>query len=167
MSEKKKFHFIGVCGTAMGSVAAAMQAKGYSITGSDMNVYPPMSTFLEEQGVTIGQGYGGDHLPEDTDVVVIGNAISRGNEEAELALDRKCLYMSLPEVLKEYFLRGKKNLVVSGTHGKTTTTSILAWILENAGDHPSHMIWFSKGMNMIQHFLINVQSSYITYQRWW
>jgi len=140
MSEKRKFHFIGVCGTAMGSVAAGMKAKGYDISGSDENVYPPMSTFLENQGIEIGSGYKAENLPEDTDVIVIGNAISRGNEEAETALERKCLYMSLPEVLKEFFLRGKRNFVVSGTHGKTTTTSMLAWVFENAGKNPSHMI---------------------------
>lgn len=136
----KKVHFIGVCGTAMGSVAAAMQAKGYHVTGSDENVYPPMSTFLEDQGVEIQQGFKGENVPNDADVVVIGNAISRGNEEAETALENKALYQSLPEVLKEHFLRGKRNFVVAGTHGKTTTTSILAWLLEYAGKNPSHMI---------------------------
>ncbi len=124
----------------MGSVAAAMKAKGYQVTGSDRNVYPPMSTFLESQGVKISSGYKAEHIPGDTDVIVIGNAISRGNPEAEEALNRKLLYYSLPEVLKEIFLRGKRNLVVSGTHGKTTTTSMLAWILESAGKNPSHMI---------------------------
>jgi len=140
MSKKNNFHFVGVCGTAMGSVAAAMKAKGYKVTGSDLNVYPPMSTFLESQGVEIFSGYKAEHIPADTDVIVIGNAISRGNPEAEEALNRKLLYYSLPEVLKEIFLRGKRNLVVSGTHGKTTTTSMLAWILESAGKKPSHMI---------------------------
>lgn len=124
----------------MGSVAAAMKAKGYQVTGSDKNVYPPMSTFLEEQGVVISSGYKAEHIPADTDVIVIGNAISRGNPEAEEALNRKLLYCSLPEILKDNFLRGKRNLVVSGTHGKTTTSSMLAWILESAGKNPSHMI---------------------------
>lgn len=136
----KKIHFIGVCGTAMGSVAAAMRLKGYEVTGSDENVYPPMSTFLEEQGVKILKGYKAEHVPEGVHTVVIGNAISRGNDEAEATLDSKCLYQSLPEVLKEHFLRGKRNLVVSGTHGKTTTTSILTWILEKNLKNPSFMI---------------------------
>jgi len=136
----KKVHFIGVCGTAMGSVAAAMKAKGYEVSGSDENVYPPMSTFLESEGVIIQKGFKAEHVPKDADVVVIGNAISRGNEEAEATLDNKTLYQSLPEVLKEHFLRGKRNLVVAGTHGKTTTTSMLAWLLESAGKSPSHMI---------------------------
>lgn len=140
MSNKNNFHFVGVCGTAMGSVAAAMKAKGYQVTGSDQNVYPPMSTFLEQQGVVISSGYKAEHIPADTDVIVIGNAISRGNPEAEEALNRKLLYCSLPEILKDNFLRGKRNLVVSGTHGKTTTSSMLAWILESAGKNPSHMI---------------------------
>lgn len=124
----------------MGSVAAAMKARGFDITGSDQNVYPPISTFLESQGVEIMSGYKAVHIPADADVVIIGNAISRGNEEAEAALERKLLYSSLPEVLKEHFLRGKRNLVVTGTHGKTTTTSMLTWILESAGKNPSHMI---------------------------
>ncbi|BDS06923.1 UDP-N-acetylmuramate:L-alanyl-gamma-D-glutamyl-me so-diaminopimelate ligase [Oceaniferula spumae] len=133
-------HFIGICGTAMGSVAAAMQAKGFTVTGSDENVYPPMSTFLEEQGVQIFPGYKAENIPETAEVIVVGNAVSRGNEEAEAALERKLLYVSLPEILKEHFLRGKRNLVVSGTHGKTTTSSLLAWLLKNAGVDPSHMI---------------------------
>lgn len=140
MSEKKHFHFVGVCGTAMGSVAAAMKDKGFVVTGSDENVYPPMSTFLESKGVEITAGYKAENIPAAADVIVIGNAISRGNDEAEAALERRLLYVSLPEVLKEYFLRGRRNLVVSGTHGKTTTTSILTWILESAGVNPSHMI---------------------------
>ena len=133
-------HFIGICGTAMGSVAAAMHAKGFTVTGSDENVYPPMSTFLERQGIQIFPGYKAQNIPETAEVIVVGNAISRGNEEAEAALDRKLLYVSLPEILKDHFLRGRRNLVVSGTHGKTTTSSILAWILKSAGVDPSYMI---------------------------
>lgn len=124
----------------MGSVAAAMKAKGFTVTGSDENVYPPMSTFLEDQGVQIFPGFKAENIPETAEVIVVGNAISRGNEEAEAALERKLLYVSLPEILKEHFLRGKRNLVVSGTHGKTTTSSLLAWLLKNAGVDPSHMI---------------------------
>ena len=124
----------------MGSVAAAMHAKGFTVTGSDENVYPPMSTFLESQGIQIFPGYKSENIPASAEVIVIGNAISRGNEEAEAALERKLLYVSLPEVLKEHFLRGKRNLVVSGTHGKTTTSSLLTWLLESSGANPSHMI---------------------------
>jgi UDP-N-acetylmuramate: L-alanyl-gamma-D-glutamyl-meso-diaminopimelate ligase len=140
MSEKTRFHFTGICGTAMGAVAAAMKQRGYTVTGSDANVYPPMSDFLRGQGITIAEGYREENIPADTDVVIIGNAISRGNPEAEAALDRKLLYHSLPEVMKEFFLRGKRNFVVSGTHGKTTTSSMLAWLLRHAGRDPGFMI---------------------------
>jgi len=137
---EEQFHFIGICGTAMGSVAAGMVERGYRVTGSDQAVYPPMSDFLAEKGIDISEGYRAENIPESATTVVIGNAISRGNEEAEAVLNRRLLYRSLPEVLKEYFLRGHRNLVVSGTHGKTTTSSLLAWIFESAGHRPSFMI---------------------------
>jgi len=140
MTEKNHYHFIGVCGTAMGAVAAAMKSRGIMVTGSDQCVYPPMSTFLEERGVEIMEGYRAANVPEGTGVVVIGNAISRGNEEAEEVLNRKLLYQSLPEVLKEQFLRGKRNFVVTGTHGKTTTSAMLTWVLQSAGYDPGFMI---------------------------
>ncbi len=134
------FHFIGICGTAMGSVAAAMRQRGFTITGSDQGIYPPMSTFLETQGIELSAGFKPENIPAGTDTVVVGNAISRGNPELESVLDRKLLYTSLPEVLKHHFLHGRRNLVVTGTHGKTTTSSLLTWILESAGKNPSHMI---------------------------
>jgi UDP-N-acetylmuramate: L-alanyl-gamma-D-glutamyl-meso-diaminopimelate ligase len=140
MSDKTRFHFTGICGTAMGAVAAAMKQRGFTVTGSDANVYPPMSDFLRGQGITLNEGYRAENIPEDADVVVIGNAISRGNPEAEAALDRKLLYLSLPEVMKEFFLRGKRNFVVSGTHGKTTTSAMLAWLLRHAARDPGFMI---------------------------
>ena len=140
MAQNQHFHFVGICGTAMGAVAAGMKARGFTVTGSDANVYPPMSTFLEAQGIPLVEGYKASNIPADADVIVIGNAISRGNEEAEAALERKLLYVSLPEVLKEHFLRGKRNFVVSGTHGKTTTSSMLAWLLKAADRNPSYMI---------------------------
>jgi len=140
MSENKHFHFTGVCGTAMGAVAVAMKRKGFTVTGSDNNVYPPMSDFLRSEGIVITEGFRAENLPPGADVIVIGNAISRGNEEAEAALSRRLLYQSLPEVMKEHFLRGKRNLVVSGTHGKTTTSSMLAWIFLSAGRNPGWMI---------------------------
>ncbi len=124
----------------MGAVAAAMKRRGFMVTGSDTNVYPPMSDFLRAEGITIAEGYREENIPEGADVVVIGNAISRGNPEAEAALDRKLLYHSLPEVMKEHFLRGKRNFVVSGTHGKTTTSSMLAWLFRHAGHDPGFMI---------------------------
>ncbi len=140
MAAQTRFHFTGICGTAMGAVAAAMKQRGFSVTGSDSGVYPPMSDFLRGQGITLSEGYREENIPADAEVVIIGNAISRGNPEAEAALDRKLLYQSLPEVLKEYFLRGKRNLVVTGTHGKTTTSSMLAWLLRQAGRDPGFMI---------------------------
>lgn len=124
----------------MASTAVALQERGLQVTGSDQGVYPPMSTFLEERQVTVMQGYKEEHLAHRPDLVVIGNAISRGNPEAEAVLERKLRYCSLPELLKEYFIRGKRSLVVSGTHGKTTTTSLLTWVFEHNGLNPSYLI---------------------------
>jgi UDP-N-acetylmuramate: L-alanyl-gamma-D-glutamyl-meso-diaminopimelate ligase len=136
----RHFHFLGICGTAMGSVAAALSERGFTVTGSDENIYPPMSTFLEERKIALFSGYRAKNIPAKADVVVIGNAITRGNPEAEMVLNRKLFYLSLPEVLKNYFLRGRHNLVVTGTHGKTTTTALLTWIMECAKHKPSYMI---------------------------
>jgi UDP-N-acetylmuramate: L-alanyl-gamma-D-glutamyl-meso-diaminopimelate ligase len=124
----------------MGSVAAALCERGFKVTGSDENVYPPMSLFLEKKGVALKEGYRAENIPTDADVVVIGNAMKRGNPEVEAVLSRKLLYLSLPEVLKNYFLRGRHNLVVTGTHGKTTTTALLTWIMEKAGRKPGYLI---------------------------
>ena len=124
----------------MGAVAVALQERGFKVTGSDENVYPPMSTFLREKGVAIMEGYRAANIPPDADVVVIGNAMKRGNPEVEAVLNRKLLYLSLPEVLRNFFLRGRHNLVVTGTHGKTTTTALLSWIMEKAGRKPGYMI---------------------------
>jgi UDP-N-acetylmuramate: L-alanyl-gamma-D-glutamyl-meso-diaminopimelate ligase len=124
----------------MGSVAAALRDRGLTVTGSDESVYPPMSTFLESKGVALSSGYRPENIPADAEVIVIGNAMKRGNPEVEAILNRKLYYASLPEVLKELFLRGRHNLVVTGTHGKTTTTSLLAWILKVAKLDPSYMI---------------------------
>src|SRR5947209_19652069 len=110
----------------MGSVAAALRERGFKVTGSDESVYPPMSTFLERSGIKVREAYSKENIPNDADIVVIGNAMKRGNPEVEAVLNRKLFYLSLPEVLKNYFLRGKHNLVVTGTHGKTTTTALLA-----------------------------------------
>src|SRR5438477_2089002 len=136
----KKFHFLGICGTAMGSVAAALKDRGFDVTGSDENIYPPISSFLRERGIRLNQGYAAENIPADTDVVIIGNAMKRGNPEVEAVLNRKLFYLSLPEVLKNHFLRGRHNLVVTGTHGKTTTTALLAWIMETAGRQPGYLI---------------------------
>jgi UDP-N-acetylmuramate: L-alanyl-gamma-D-glutamyl-meso-diaminopimelate ligase len=139
-SEPRHFHFLGICGTAMGSVAAELRERGFSVTGSDENIYPPMSIFLEKKGIALKEGYRAENIPADVDVVVVGNAIKRGNPEVEAVLNRKLFYLSLPEVLKNYFLRGRHNLVVTGTHGKTTTTALLAWIMEKAGHKPGYLV---------------------------
>ena len=124
----------------MGAVAAALRERGFVVTGSDENVYPPMSTFLESRGIALKQGFSAENIPANADVVVIGNAMKRGNPEVEAVLNRKLYYISLPEILRNEFLRGRHNLVVTGTHGKTTTTSLLTWILTSAGLDPSYMI---------------------------
>ncbi len=136
----RSVHFVGLGGSAMASAAAAMREKGFLVTGSDQNIYPPMSTFLAERKIPVMSGYAEPNLAHKPDLVVIGNAISRGNPEAEAVLDKKLRYCSLPELLKEFFIRGKRSLVVAGTHGKTTTTSLLAWVFEHNGLNPSYLI---------------------------
>jgi UDP-N-acetylmuramate: L-alanyl-gamma-D-glutamyl-meso-diaminopimelate ligase len=139
-SEIKSVHFTGVGGTAMASAAAAMKDKGFHVTGSDQNVYEPMASFLAGKKIAVLNSYDERNLAYKPDLVVIGNAISRGNPEAELALDQKLRYCSLPELLREFFIRGKRSIVVSGTHGKTTTTSLLTWVFEHNGLNPSYLI---------------------------
>ena len=147
------FHFLGICGTAMGSVAAALRERGFTVTGSDENIYPPMSTFLENKGIALHQGYRPENIPGDAEIIVVGNAISRGNLEVEAVLNRKLHYASLPEVLKQLLLRGRHNLVVTGTHGKTTTTSLLAWIMTVAKLNPSYVIGgIPKNLGQGAHF---------------
>ncbi len=136
----RSVHFVGIGGTAMASAAVAMKEKGFEVTGSDQNVYPPMSTFLAERKIPVMNGYAEQNLAHKPDLVVIGNAISRGNPEAEFVLDHKLRYCSLPELLKEFFIRGKRSIVVAGTHGKTTTTSLLTWVFEHNGLNPSYLI---------------------------
>ena len=131
---------MGICGTAMGSAAAALVEKGFHVTGSDPNTYPPMSTFLAQRKIEVMPTYAEKNLAHKPDLVVIGNAISRGNPEAEAVLEKKLRYCSLPELLKEFFIRGKRSIVVSGTHGKTTTTSLLTWVFEHNGLNPSFLI---------------------------
>jgi UDP-N-acetylmuramate: L-alanyl-gamma-D-glutamyl-meso-diaminopimelate ligase len=139
-SEIKSVHFVGIGGTAMAAVAAALRDKGFAVSGSDQNVYPPMSTFLAAKNIAVMPAYAESNLAAKPDLVVIGNAISRGNPEAEAVLDHKLRYCSLPELLKEFFIRGKRSLVVAGTHGKTTTTSLLAWVFEHNGLNPGFLI---------------------------
>jgi UDP-N-acetylmuramate: L-alanyl-gamma-D-glutamyl-meso-diaminopimelate ligase len=124
----------------MASAAAALLDKGFLVTGSDQNVYEPMASFLAQKKITVLTPYDEKNLAHKPDLVVVGNAISRGNAEAEYVLDHKLRYCSLPDLLREFFIRGKRSLVVSGTHGKTTTTSLLTWVFEHAGLNPSYLI---------------------------
>jgi UDP-N-acetylmuramate: L-alanyl-gamma-D-glutamyl-meso-diaminopimelate ligase len=134
------YHLIGICGTAMASLAGMLQARGHRVTGSDENVYPPMSTMLEGLGIRLMPGYDAAHLTPAPDCVVVGNAIPRGNPEVEETLNRRLLYRSLPQVLAEEFIRGRRSLVVTGTHGKTTTTSLAAWVMDQGGLDPSFLV---------------------------
>ncbi len=134
------YHLIGICGTAMASLAGMLQSRGHKVTGSDQNVYPPMSTQLESLGIEILNGYKAENANIGADCVIVGNAISRGNAELEEVLNRKLVYRSQAEIVKEEFIRGKRSLVVAGTHGKTTTTSIATWLTEVGGLNPSFLV---------------------------
>ena len=136
----KHIHLIGICGTAMASLAGMLQAIGHRVTGSDSAAYPPMSDQLAAWGIHVFPSYDAGNLVERPDLVVIGNAISRGNPEVEHVLDERIPFTSMAALLHEEFLRGRESLVVAGTHGKTTTTSMLAWIYEVAGREPSFLI---------------------------
>jgi UDP-N-acetylmuramate: L-alanyl-gamma-D-glutamyl-meso-diaminopimelate ligase len=136
----KHIHLIGICGTAMASLAGMLQERGFRVTGSDAASYPPMSTFLESLGISVAQPFAEANLDPRPDLVVVGNALSRGNVELERVLDERVPFCSLPQILHDEFLVGKDVLVVAGTHGKTTTTSMLAWIFESAGLQPSFLI---------------------------
>jgi UDP-N-acetylmuramate: L-alanyl-gamma-D-glutamyl-meso-diaminopimelate ligase len=140
MNQKKHIHLIGICGTAMASLAGMLKQRGFNVTGSDAAAYPPMSDFLAGLGIPLLQPFDARNLEPAPDLVVVGNAISRGNVELEHILDRRIPFSSLPQLLREQFLRGKEVLVVAGTHGKTTTTSMLAWIFHSAGMQPSFLI---------------------------
>ncbi|HEY5908917.1 MAG TPA: Mur ligase domain-containing protein, partial [Vicinamibacteria bacterium] len=135
-----RVHLCGVCGTAMASLAGLLREQGHEVTGSDQDVYPPMSTQLEALGIPIRSPYAAGNVPEDADLVVVGNALSRGNPEVEVVLDRKQRMTSLPALVGEELLRGRFSLVVAGTHGKTTTTALLAFLLERAGQDPSFLV---------------------------
>ena len=133
-------HILGICGTFMGGIALLARANGHKVTGSDQNVYPPMSTQLEEAGIELMQGYDPSHLQPAPDVVVVGNAMSRGNPAVEYMLDQGLPYTSGPQWLAEHILQDRWVLAVAGTHGKTSTASLLAWILEDAGLNPGFLI---------------------------
>jgi UDP-N-acetylmuramate: L-alanyl-gamma-D-glutamyl-meso-diaminopimelate ligase len=140
MTKPKHIHLIGICGTAMASLGGMLQERGFQVTGSDAASYPPMSTFLETLGIPVAQPFAEANLDPRPDLVVVGNALSRGNVELERLLDDRIPFCSLPQILHDEFLVGKEVVVVAGTHGKTTTTSMLAWIFETAGLQPSFLI---------------------------
>ncbi|MEE3215357.1 MAG: Mur ligase domain-containing protein, partial [Pseudomonadota bacterium] len=133
-------HIIGICGTFMGSLALLARELGHQVSGSDANVYPPMSTQLEAAGIALQNGFSGDHLTPAPDLVVIGNALSRGNPEVEAVLDQGLPYVSGAQWLAEHVLPGRPVVAVAGTHGKTTTASLLAWLLDSAGLEPGFLI---------------------------
>jgi UDP-N-acetylmuramate: L-alanyl-gamma-D-glutamyl-meso-diaminopimelate ligase len=140
MTNSKHIHLIGICGTAMASLAGMLQERGFRVTGSDAASYPPMSNFLESLGIAVAQPFAEANLDPRPDLIVVGNALSRGNVELERVLNDRIPFCSLPQILHDEFLAGKEVLVVAGTHGKTTTTSMLAWIFESAGLQPSFLI---------------------------
>ncbi len=133
-------HLIGICGTAMASLAGMLQQRGFRVTGSDAAAYPPMSDFLASLGICVSQPFSQDNLQIQPALVVVGNAISRGNVELEFVLDQRIPFQSLPQILHDEFLLDKERLIVAGTHGKTTTSSMLAWIFQRAGRAPSFLI---------------------------
>ncbi|MDD2390435.1 MAG: UDP-N-acetylmuramate:L-alanyl-gamma-D-glutamyl-meso-diaminopimelate ligase [Desulfobacterales bacterium] len=136
----RKIHLIAVCGTGMGALAAMLKDKGYEITGSDQNVYPPMSTFLLQRGIQAASGFSEDNLADEIDLVVIGNAVRRDNPEVVKVMREGIFFCSMPQAVNHFIAGGKQPILVTGTHGKTTTSSILSWILDKAGLAPSFLI---------------------------
>jgi len=133
-------HLIAVCGVGMASLAGLLKSRGYRVTGSDQNVYPPMSTYLAEIGIDVLTGYRADHLAPRPDLVVIGNAISRGNPEAEAVISQNLSYISFPQALGEFLIGPRRSVVIAGTHGKTTTSALAAWVLTAAGLDPGFFV---------------------------
>ena len=135
-----RIHFIGICGTAMATVAALLKRQGHQVGGSDQNVYPPMSDFLHAEQIPILTPFSADHIDPALNLVVVGNAISRGNPELEAVLERKSRYCSLPEAIRDHFLWASRSIVIAGTHGKTTTTALTGWLLTHADRDPSVLV---------------------------
>src|SRR5947207_276473 len=140
MTSTKRIHIIGIAGSAMSPLAGMLKESGYQITGSDSGVYPPASTFLDKLGIPYNHSFSAAHLQPAPDLVIVANIIARGNPELEETLEKKIPYRSLPETLEEVFLPGKHSIVVSGTHGKTTTTAMLAWMFHVAGKQPTFLV---------------------------
>src|SRR6188474_91218 len=141
LSGVRRVYLIGICGTAMASLAGMLRERGYEVAGSDEHVYPPMSTYLERLRIPVLEGYTKEHLETfRPDLVVIGNAAARTNAEAAATVEMDLPYTSMPEAIYDLFINGKHSIVVAGTHGKTTTTSLMAWLLESAGRDPSMVV---------------------------
>lgn len=138
--EVKSIHLIAICGTGMGALAGMLKEAGFKVTGSDHHVYPPMSVFLSELGIEIFEGFRPENLSHRPDLVVVGNAVSKDNPEVAAMFELAILYCSLPQALNRFFMTGKGALVVTGTHGKTTTSALLAWVLAIAGLNPGFMV---------------------------
>ncbi len=138
--EVRHIHLIAICGTAMGALACLLKESGFTITGSDQHVYPPMSDFLIEKGIRLFEGYGPDNLASGPDLVVVGNAVSRDNPEVQAMMAKGIAYCSMPQAINRFGAAGKRQIVVTGTHGKTTTSSFIAWMLTCAGLDPSFLI---------------------------
>ncbi|MDX1389881.1 MAG: Mur ligase domain-containing protein, partial [Acidobacteriota bacterium] len=137
---KEHVHLIGIGGTGMAALAGLLHDSGCRVTGSDRRLYPPTSDLLRELGLEVREGFDPANLRPAPDLVVVGNAVVRGNPEAEEVLDRRLPFTSMPRVIAERFLEGRHSIVVAGTHGKTTTTSMLAWVLEHAGRSPGFLV---------------------------
>jgi UDP-N-acetylmuramate: L-alanyl-gamma-D-glutamyl-meso-diaminopimelate ligase len=140
MAESRHIHLIAICGVGMSALAGMLQARGFRVTGSDQHVYPPMSTQLEALGIELRQGFSVDHLADHPDLIVVGNAVSRSNPEVQAMLEWGLPFVSFSQALAEFFLIDHHPIVIVGTHGKTTTASLMAWVLESAGLDPSYMI---------------------------
>jgi len=136
----KRIHLMAVCGTGMGALACMLKDLGFEVTGSDQKVYPPMSRFLEEKGIAVADGFSEKNIEYEPDLVVVGNAVTRNNPEAIKMQEMGLFYCSMPQALNRFVASGKKTLMITGTHGKTTTAAIAAWILYTAGLDPSFFI---------------------------
>jgi len=136
----RNIHMTAICGTGMGSLACMLSDMGYRLSGSDQNVYPPMSTFLEERGIPVSLGFREANIPEDADLVIIGNAVRRDNPEVRELARRRLNFCSMPQAINRFMAEGRQPVLVTGTHGKTTTSSIMAWIFESSGFDPSFLI---------------------------
>lgn len=160
-SNVKRVYLIGICGTAMASLAGMLQQRGYAVAGSDEHVYPPMSTYLEKLGIPVLEGYTNEHLETfRPDLVVIGNAAASTNVEAAATVERDLPYTSMPEAIYQLFIRGRHSIVIAGTHGKTTTTSLMAWLLESAGRDPG-MVVGGIPLNFNQNFKLGEGSEFV------